>query len=391
MNELKDLINKKRKINETIRNSIVSSSNNKNNNSCVLMSANSTDGDDVVDRDSGIDKKKTMKFIRQADLRKMEEMELMRKQEELDLLRAQRQQQQQLNSNHHDGSVDGMKSDYVTTTTMMNNSSSKHNIASIVSKNSINLDDLSSYTLLSTSEVKMKLRRLRQPITLFGEEIEQRLQRLVEFIREGILMSGSSHGFDEVDGYDGDDIKTGLNRLETEHEEAELDAQDREDARDKGAEQGGDDNHDDDDEDDDDLKDGSGRDQHSSRLEWDPSVHYSTLKHLTPEKVVYKFFRALIKQWEVDLHQLRDDAEKRSAKGTRFLLIIIVVVEYQLCAPSPSIYSNIHPFIHPYIYSSFYLPYPSVYSSIQTFIYPTHLYHLFIYLFIYPFINSFID
>ena len=316
MNELKDLISKKRKINETIRNSIISSSN--NNNSCVLKSANSTDGDDVVDRDSGIDKKKTMKFIRQADLRKMEEMELMRKQEELDLLRAQRQQQQKLNSNHHDGSVhDSMKGDFATTTTtMMNNSSLKHNIASIASKNTINVDDLSSYTLLSTSEVKMKLRRLRQPITLFGEEIEQRLQRLVEFIREGILMSGSSHGFDEVDGYDVDDIKTGPNRLETEHEEAELDAQDREDAQDKGAEQGGDDNHDDEDDDEDDLKDGSGRDRHSSRLEWDPSIHYSTLKHLTPEKVVYKFFRALIKQWEVDLHQLRDDAEKRSAKGT---------------------------------------------------------------------------
>ena len=315
MNELKDLISKKRKINETIRNNIISSSN--NNNSCVLKSANSTDGDDVVDRDSVIDKKKTMKFIRQSDLRKMEEMELMRKQEELDLLRAQRQQQQQLNSNHHDGSVDdSMKGNYEMTTIMMNNSSLKHNIASIASKSTINVDDLSSYSLLSTSEVKMKLRRLRQPITLFGEEIEQRLQRLVEFIREGILMSGSSHGFDEVDGYDVDDIKTGLNRLETEHEEAELDAQDREDARDKGAEQGGDDNHDDEDEDDDDLKDGSGRDRHSSRLEWDPSIHYSTLKHLTPEKVVYKFFRALIKQWEVDLHQLRDDAEKRSAKGT---------------------------------------------------------------------------
>lgn len=361
MNELKDLINKKRKINETIRNSIISS----NNNSCVLKSANSTDGDDVVDRevtshddDSGIDKKKkTMKFIRQADLRKMEEMELMRKQEELDLLRAQRQQQQQLNSNHHDSSVDSMKDDYAMTTTMMNNSSLKHNVASIVSKSTINLDDLSSYTLLSTSEVKMKLRRLRQPITLFGEEIEHRLQRLVEFIREGILMSGSSHGFDEVDGYDGDDIKTGLNRLETEHEEAELDAQDREDARDKGAEQGGDDNHDDDDEDDDDLKDDSGRDRHSSRLEWDPSVHYSTLKHLTPEKVVYKFFRALIKQWEVDLHQLRDDAEKRSAKGTRFLLIII--------------------------YLSIYHIHPSNHQSKHT--------HSFIYLFIYPFINSFID
>lgn len=378
MNELKDLISKKRKINETIRNSIISSSNN-NNNSCVLKSANSTDGDDVVDRDSGIDKKKTMKFIRQADLRKMEEMELMRKQEELDLLRAQRQQQQKLNSNHHDGSVhDSMKGDFATTTTMMNNSSLKHNIASIASKSTINVDDLSSYTLLSTSEVKMKLRRLRQPITLFGEEIEQRLQRLVEFIREGILMSGSSHGFDEVDGYDVDDIKTGLNRLETEHEEAELDAQDREDARDKGAEQGGDDNHDDEDEDEDDLKDGSGRDRHSSRLEWDPSIHYSTLKHLTPEKVVYKFFRALIKQWEVDLHQLRDDAEKRSAKGTysiSSLLIIIVVVEYQLCIPSPSIYSNIHLFIYSFIHISIHLTIYHIHLSIHP-IHPYPFIHL---------------
>ena len=353
MNELKDLINKKRKINETIRSSIISSN---DNNRSVLKSTNSTDGDDVVDRevlhddDSGVaDKKKTMKFIRQADLRKVEVMELMRKQEELDLLRIQRQQQQQqVNLNHTDKSVDNIKNDYATTTTMMNNSSLKHNVSSIVSKNTINLDDLSSYTLLSVSEVKMKLRRLRQPITLFGEEVEQRLQRLVEFIRESILISGSSHGYDEVDGYDGDGIKTGLNKMETEHEEAELDAQDREDARDKGEVQGGDDNHDDDDDEDDDLKDGSGRDRHSSRLEWDPSVHYSTLKHLTPEKVVYKFFRALIKQWEVDLHQLRDDAEKRSAKGSQSIRLLLIVSTPPIYLSHPSIYT-IHSLIRLFI------------------------------------------
>jgi len=43
-------------------------------------------------------------------------------------------------------------------------------------------------------------------------------------------------------------------------------------------------------------------------------VKFSKLEGLPPEKVVYKYFRSLIKQWEWDL-DAREDIEKQTARG----------------------------------------------------------------------------
>lgn len=51
------------------------------------------------------------------------------------------------------------------------------------------------------------------------------------------------------------------------------------------------------------------------KVYFDPSIQFHKITPaLAPEKVVYKFFRSLIKQWELDLN-MRGDAEKSTAKG----------------------------------------------------------------------------
>eukprot|EP01038_Epipyxis_sp_PR26KG_P004864 gene4864-6815_t len=49
-------------------------------------------------------------------------------------------------------------------------------------------------------------------------------------------------------------------------------------------------------------------------IEYDPSIHYSEMTHLSKEKIIYKFFRSIIKQWELDLNT-RENHEKLTAKG----------------------------------------------------------------------------
>lgn len=47
---------------------------------------------------------------------------------------------------------------------------------------------------------------------------------------------------------------------------------------------------------------------------YDHTIHFSAMAHLAAEQVVHKFFKCLLKQWELDL-QGRSEQEKRAAKG----------------------------------------------------------------------------
>jgi pre-mRNA-splicing factor 18 len=226
------------------------------------------------------------KFVRYGDRVRIEEEELQNKQKSLELERAKRARVEEI----------------------------------IVVKdkkpaNSLNTpaaDLATNYSTLSVQEVKNRLRGLRQPITLFAETAAERTQRLVD------CMSGGG-------GEDHDDIRVGQNISEDEDEEAELEADDQADAAAEGRSskassssrgaakgKGGakdDEDSEDDEEDKRPMKDGK-------RLEWDPSVHFTKIGGLAMEKVVYKFFRALTKQWEADLNQ-RDDWDKRTAAGKK--------------------------------------------------------------------------
>lgn len=50
------------------------------------------------------------------------------------------------------------------------------------------------------------------------------------------------------------------------------------------------------------------------RRGYDPSIKFSALPNLSSEQIVYKFFKALLQQWDIDL-QAREEYEKRTAKG----------------------------------------------------------------------------
>ena len=257
MDFLKAEIERKRKINEDVRSKLNSDSN---------QSGGS-------------------KFVRYGDRVRIEEEELQNKQKALELERAKRARVEEVTV-----------------------------VKDKKPENSLNTpaDLATNYSTLSVQEVKNRLRGLRQPITLFAETAAERTQRLVD------CMSGGG-------GEDHDDIRVGQNISDDEDEEAELEADDQADAAAEGRSskassssrgaakgKGGakdDEDSEDDEEDKRPMKDGK-------RLECDPSVHFTKMEGLAMEKVVYKFFRALTKQWEADLNQ-RDDWDKRTAAGKK--------------------------------------------------------------------------
>jgi hypothetical protein len=88
-------------------------------------------------------------------------------------------------------------------------------------------------------------------------------------------------------------------------------------------------NDDDDDEDDDDDHPTKSTNDLSSTLESNHNVkiysaitNFSKDKNLSKEKVIYKYFRNLLKVWEYDLNQ-RDEYEKSTAKGMQSNSFII--------------------------------------------------------------------
>lgn len=218
-----------------------------------------------------------LKYVRYGDRMRMEEQELLDKQNALDAERAKRAR---------------VEEKVETKENLPTNSTSKP------------VDLLKQFTMLSVQEVKNRLRSLRQPITLFAETTSDRVRRLVE------VASG-----DQGAGEERDDIKVGKNISEDEEEEAELEADDQADAAEdrrntssKSKTQSR--NQEDEDSGDED------EDKHKKGPEWDPAVHFTKMEGLSMEKVVYKFFRALTKQWEADLDE-REDWAKRTAAGKK--------------------------------------------------------------------------
>jgi pre-mRNA-splicing factor 18 len=258
-----------------------------------------------------------IQFIRQGDRKKMEELKLAEKQRELDLERSKRTR------------VEEEKISVPKTSETSKNKTS--GTKSVVKEE--------HYLSLSVLEVKRRLRSLAQPITLFGESVPERVARLVLAVQQRELQGTSRR--------EADNIKVGQNASIDAEEEAALEAEDLADAaasknaktaaapssssahhKQQGtdaAREGSGDNSaggnnaqqdgedDDDEEEEEDNKDGGGG-KGTNGVHWDPTVHFSAMKDLSDEKIVYKFFRALAKQWEADLN-MREDWEKRTAKG----------------------------------------------------------------------------
>ena len=219
----------------------------------------------------------TSKFLRYGDRKRMEEEELEEKQKALDEERSKRMKLEE-------------KPASIEISNISNNETSKGEMTS-------------HYTTLTVQEIKNRLREIKQPITLFGETSHERLNRLIEYMMGG----GNNDNFEDIKVTGGD---------ASEDEEAELEAADQADDKYQQSKQLNQQNTEDIDSDDDNIQNNttSSSTNMKNGIIWDPTFLFSKIPDITEEKLVYKFFRTLIKQWEMDLNQ-RDEYEKRSAKG----------------------------------------------------------------------------
>lgn len=145
------------------------------------------------------------------------------------------------------------------------------------------------YANMSDGQVRTRLRQLGKPVALFGESNTERVARLSEADREKVSnasnevyanefrLTAAGHGSNGVLGSPGEN-----------------------------------DGGDNDDEDEDDHSHGS-ETKEAKSYEFVPT-HFSDDKSLPRRKVIYKYFRFLLKSWEWDLNK-RPEQEKRVVKG----------------------------------------------------------------------------
>eukprot|EP01041_Mallomonas_annulata_P009004 gene9004-18639_t len=160
---------------------------------------------------------------------------------------------------------------------------------------------LFDYSGLSVEQVKQRLRVLRHPITLFGETDDDRRQRLIriqsEEQQDDDFRLGSGHNLPntflnrrggasapEKDDEDDEDDDVDINGLDDRPDTDNMDASNINCLKERKSIQ--------------DLE----------------NITYSEVKGLAPEKIIYKYFRSLLKRWEWDLNA-REDRDKLTAKG----------------------------------------------------------------------------
>jgi pre-mRNA-splicing factor 18 len=164
---------------------------------------------------------------------------------------------------------------------------------------------------LDMKSIQNRLRNLMQPVTLFGESNEERIHRLCT------VMSDEGEGDDyrlaasySTNGNQKTKEKRNRNGEEEDdmYEDDEGSGQLNDQLKDENKSNSKDDNE----EGDDAEHQQEGR--QSSFKKGEIATHYSTTPGLTNQKIIYKYFRNLLKQWEWDLDD-RDDMTKRTAKG----------------------------------------------------------------------------
>jgi len=172
--------------------------------------------------------------------------------------------------------------------------------------------------VLPKAEVIRRLRFLKQPITLFGEDDDARLDRLKSLLNAGIMELDS----DMTEGQRNDFLrdlaelkkrqKTGILNLDRKKKK-----EDNEGIIDDGGEGGG----------------GGGSDDHggeggfSSGIDIDKDLKRlkSDFDELCDEDKILVFFKRLLREWEQELED-RSETEKRTGKGKS------MVATFQQCA-----------------------------------------------------------
>jgi pre-mRNA-splicing factor 18 len=253
-----------------------------------------------------------IRFVRQGDLIKAREEEQLEAQRRIDAEREEKRRRREEEEN----AVRASKS------LISNDITSSSNGATHVKDGKMK-SNASSISSLTSDEIKRRLRLMGHPITLFGETDADRRGRLSKIE-------------DEEGGNIEDEFRlngSGSSKKQTKHSSGRHQADDEDDDDDeyddgkpsrgpRGSSSSGahcDGNDDDSDDDDDNGKSGgkeSGRRHSSSSFDADGKrIQFSKLEPRLPaEKVVYKYFKSLLKEWEWDLNR-RDDAEKMCMRG----------------------------------------------------------------------------
>lgn len=152
---------------------------------------------------------------------------------------------------------------------------------------------LESLRALNTKEIKRRLRQLKHPVTLFGESEEERVARL-------FVLSEAT----EEDDY----------RLTASYSTANsfLGSKNNKDQELSG---GGSSTADNNNNADDENDQEEGIEENSKSIKRGVYLtNFATTPGLSKPKIIFKYFRNLLKQWEWDLDD-REDAIKRTAKG----------------------------------------------------------------------------
>lgn len=235
------------------------------------------------------------RYFRQGDLKQLEEDKIKAKQEEIDLKRVKHAQEND---------------------TVEEDESSRMSREAASDKAKV-LDRLST---LDVKSIKNRLRNLMQPITLFGESDEARVTRLSTVLSE----DGDEDDYRLTANYSTTNTFLG-NRSDKERRSSNKEEDDiYEEDEDEGTGMmnkvrsndevnvnndgevmiGGDDE-------DPNTSDNTGS---SSFKKGEILTNYSSSPGLSNEKIIHKYFRNLLKQWEWDLDD-RDDVTKRTSKG----------------------------------------------------------------------------
>lgn len=137
------------------------------------------------------------------------------------------------------------------------------------------------YNHLSSKDVKSLLRKRNLPVTLFGEKDVDRRNRYES-------IKNSSNG-------------DAASNMASTHNEGTSNSTDKDDViQDDGIE--------------DMNPTASADDTNDLKIFYNPSISFSNIDGLSPENVVYKYFRSLLKQWEYDL-SLRPSTVKDTGLG----------------------------------------------------------------------------
>lgn len=166
---------------------------------------------------------------------------------------------------------------------------------------------------LDVRQVKKRLRDLGQPITLFGEGAAERLSRFSAIMNDDRSHNEDDFRFNSATNNKGKQPRSQLKADEEDEEEFEEDDR-AESALEQNKLQGTSSNADVDSEDEDEKTNANAVGPATGYIVDGKRIQFSKIPNLSADKIVYKYFRSLLKEWEWDLNA-RDDGEKMTAKG----------------------------------------------------------------------------